>query len=390
MNVLYISPAYHPIIGGAETHVRVLAEGMARLGHAVTVLTDWRDPGSQVHEWIDGVEILRTARYRQWRDEPDRVPWEESLFGLLREFSGFFETRRFDVVHGHCQVSAILGAMVAQSLGCKLIVSMHETQPELDPLGEGRSRLTYAYLPYDILIVCSQFFRDQAICYGAPSDRIRLVYYAVDLARFNTSVTGCNVRAGLGLVEGQPLVLLVGRFKARKGILEFVRAVAKARDYIPHMRGLIVGTCNSASLDYATAVRNEIGLLGLAQVVTIEESWGLDDMPQVYAAADLVVQPSYAEGLGISVLEALATGKPVVGTAVSGIREIITDGQNGLLVPPQKVDVLAQAMVRLLSDRGEASRLAGNGNALVKKRFGLERMILETQAIYGEVIAHVA
>lgn len=387
MNVLYISPAYHPIIGGAETHVRLLAEGMVRRGHTAAVLTDWRDPDSQAHELINGVEIFRTARYRKWRDEPDRVPWEESLFGLLREFGDFVNGKRFDIVHGHCQVSVLLGAMIAQSLGRRLIATMHETQPELDPFGEGRSQLVYAHVPYDGLIACSQFFRDQALRYGAPPDRIRLIYYGVDLNRFSAGVSGGNVRARLGLNDGQPLVVLVGRFKARKGILEFVRAVANVRAVVPHLRGLIVGTCNSGSLDYANAVRSEIDLLGLAQVVTIEESYGLDDMPQVYAAADLVVQPSHAEGFGISVLEALAAGKPVVGTNVSGIQEIITDGQNGLLVPPQRVDCLAQAMSHLLLNRDEATRLAGNGHARVKERFGIERMISETHSIYSELVA---
>jgi glycosyltransferase involved in cell wall biosynthesis len=386
MNILYISPAYHPLIGGAETHVRVLAEGMAARGHKVIVVTDRRRSESPLSESLNGVEVLRTHCYRDWRDQPDRVPWEESLFGLLREFNELLNGQKIDLIHAHCQVSAMLGAMMKGSLNCKLIVTMHETQPELDPLGNGRSQVAYAHLPYDGLIACSQFFREQAIRYGAPANRVRMIYYGIDLEQFSPSVSGKPIRVKLGITDSQPLVLLVGRFKARKGILEFIRAMSKVVEAVPSARGLIAGSCNSASLDYANAVHREIETLGLQKVIMIEENWGLDDMPQVYAAADLVVQPSYAEGLGIAVLEAMATRNPVIGTDVSGIREVITSGQNGLLVPSKTSGPLAEAIVQILSNPVEASRLATNGYIFVKERFGIERVIDKTLLAYQEIL----
>ncbi len=135
-------------------------------------------------------------------------------------------------------------------------------------------------------------------------------------------------------------------------------------------------------------MRREIETLGLKQVVSIqEERFSWEEMPEVYAAADLVVQPSYAEGLGLSILEAMATAKPVIGTAVSGIQEIITHGKNGLLVPPKESDSLAHSIIYLLSNPGEAARLAANGYSFVQQYFSAERMIQETLEIYHEILA---
>lgn len=389
MHVLYISPAYHPLIGGAETHVRVLAEGIAALGHTVTVITDCRDITLPCIDELNNVKILRTLHYREWRDQPDRVPWEESIFGLLREFQELFGNQKPDIIHAHCQVSAILGSMMRDSK-CKLVVTMHETQPSLEPFGDERSKTIYTYLPYDLLIACSKFFYEQAIYYGANPSRTRLIYYCVDLDRF-TPRSSNRVRYQLGFQDKQLIILLVGRLKARKGIMEFVNAMKDVIREIPEARGIIMGSINSASLEYASTVKNEIKKLGLENSVIVDDrGWGLDEMPEAYASADLVVQPSYAEGLGISILEAMAMMKPVIGTSVSGIKEIIVHDQNGLLVPPQNSFELANAIIDLLRNQRKASDLATKGYAFVTTTFSKQRMIDQTLSAYKEILNSVA
>jgi len=121
--------------------------------------------------------------------------------------------------------------------------------------------------------------------------------------------------------------------------------------------------------------------------VQIDETLSLDDMPAFYRAADLVAQPSHAEGLGLAVLEGMACGKPVVATDVFGIQEIITHEQDGLLVPPCQVEPLAEAIVRLAADPAERERLAAGGLATMKARFDILRQIEETERAYREVLS---
>ena len=381
-----ISPVFHPITGGAETHVRTLAEELAYLGHSIVVLTDRRSPHSPQREWLNGVEILRTSHYLEFINAPGHVPWEECLFGLLRDFQDLLQDRDIDIIHGHCQATVILGAMIKDILGCPLVATPHKTEPERDAFGEGRSRLVYTHLPYDMLIVGSQFFRDQLLRYGAKPDRIGLIYQGINLNRFTPDVSGERIRKEQNIHDDQRLILLVGRFKSRKGLLEFVHAMEQVTALKPELRGMIAGTCNSASLDYINQVRSEIKRLDLEQKVVIKETFLWEEMPEVFAAADLVVQPSYAEGLGLSVLEAMATAKPVIGCAVSGIQEILTHQENGLLIKPASSEALAQAILHLLSYPDEAARVAERGYAHVQKHFSAKKMAQETLEVYNSVI----
>ncbi|HEX2095570.1 MAG TPA: glycosyltransferase family 4 protein [Longimicrobiaceae bacterium] len=388
MNVLLVAPAYFPAIGGGETHVRVLAEGLAARGHEVAVLTDRLRPDWPERECLNGVAVLRTCRYRAFLDRADRVPWEECVFGLLREFSELLAGRRVEVVHAHCQVSAVLGAMMKGSLGCPLVVSLHETEPERDPMGEGKSRLVCGHLPYDLLVAGSRFFFRQALRYGTPPERVRLIHYGVDVSRFAPGVPGGRVRAALGVGERQPLVLLVGRFKERKGILEFIRAMSRVAAEVPDVRALVNGSCHSASLDYLAAVRREIEARGLGEVVILREAaWTQEEMPEVYAAADLVVQPSHVEGFGLAVLEAMAVERPVVGTRTRGIEEIVEHGGNGWLVPVRDAEALAGAILDLLRDRDRAAELARRGREFVERHLSAESMVASTLAAYREILA---
>ncbi len=109
-----------------------------------------------------------------------------------------------------------------------------------------------------------------------------------------------------------------------------------------------------------------------------------DDVPSVTAALDVAVLPSYREAQGLSILEALALSRPVVASNVGGIPEMITDGVNGLLVPPHDADALAAAIVRLLTDHPFADTLGRAGHDMVHDRFCIDLMVDAVAAIYEE------
>ena len=112
-----------------------------------------------------------------------------------------------------------------------------------------------------------------------------------------------------------------------------------------------------------------------------------DDVPAVTAALDVAVLPSYREAQGLSILEAMALGRPVVASAVGGIPEMIDHGRTGLLVPPREPDILADAITRLLTDHPYADTLGKAGRTLVEERFCAELMVREVETIYDEAVA---
>jgi glycosyltransferase involved in cell wall biosynthesis len=321
--------------------------------------------------------------YRSNLDGKGKVPWEECVFGLLADIATLLQGRSFDLIHAQNQVSVLLGAMIKLGLNCPLVCTMHEQYPEREAFGSGRSRVIYAHLPYDMLIAGSEYYHQQALSFGAPQEKVLVVYHGIDLSRFRPGLPAQRFRQRLGLAEEVPLVLVSGRFSPRKGQLDFVRAMTHVRQSIPEARGCLVGNVSSTSPEYLQAIKDEIFNLGLTETITIiEDEYGWSAMPDVYAGVDLVVQPSYGEGLGLALIEAMACGKAVIGTNVTGIREVIVQGETGLLVPPASPELLAAAIVDLLLNKKKAVRLASAGLAEVQKRFSLERMVAQIEHIY--------
>ena len=111
-----------------------------------------------------------------------------------------------------------------------------------------------------------------------------------------------------------------------------------------------------------------------------------DDVPDLLSALDIFVLPSHSEGVSLALLEAMAASLPVIATRVGGLPEVVTDGENGLLIPPQDPEALATALERLLADPDLAQKLGGNARKQVEANFSLERLGREINEIYGELI----
>lgn len=387
MNICMVTGTFHPKIGGGETYARTMAEGMCRAGHNVIVLTDGFGYNWAKYERLGGIEILRASAYASLLDDPDKVRWEQMYFGLLNEFCSLLGDRHINIVHANSLDCAIIGSMLALSLHVPLVCSFHEQEPEKEPFGEGKCKLVFSCLPVNMFLAGSKFYFGKALACGAEESRVRLVYHGVNLTKFFPQVELQNdVRSVLGVRQNDFFIVCAGRLKQRKGLIELVRALHIVRDVLPNIQALIVGSCNSASRDYANKLYQEIQDLGLMSFVRIDENLKLDDMPSIYKAADLIVQPSFAEGLGLALLEAMASGKPVIGTTIPGIQEIITHEQNGLLVPPGSVEPLAEAIVRIATKQGLAQQLVKAGLAMIKSQFDIERTVQETENIFFELV----
>ena len=232
----------------------------------------------------------------------------------------------------------------------------------------------------DLSLAVSQGVRDYLIEPGGLDPaRVRVVPNGVDLERLRQHRPRNEVRRELGLTSGARVVGLVARLDHwGKGHREFFAALSALKERYP-IEALIIGGGRRAE-----EMRQLVADLGLAGRVHFLGQ--RPDIPDLLSALDIFVLPSHSEGVSLALLEAMAAGLPVIATRVGGLPEVVTDGVNGLLMPPQDPEALAQALARLLDDPALAKELGENARRHVKENFSLERLGREINEIYGELI----
>jgi glycosyltransferase involved in cell wall biosynthesis len=181
--------------------------------------------------------------------------------------------------------------------------------------------------------------------------------------------------------EGVPLVVLPSRLLNEKGIREFVAAAGRVKEAGVQARFALVGATDANPTSLSQAEVEAIAHEGLVEV------WGHRlDMHAVYESASIVCLPSYREGLPKALLEAAASGRPIVTTDVPGCRDVVRHGESGLLVPAREVEPLVGALLRLIRDRDLRERFGASGRQLVMQQFTEAQAIDDTFAVYSELV----
>jgi glycosyltransferase involved in cell wall biosynthesis len=229
----------------------------------------------------------------------------------------------------------------------------------------------------DQLIAVSRAIEHKLVDEERVQAPVRLIYNGVDLSRYDHTEPCCTLPEEYGLEPGSQLVGVVARLEPEKGHPTLLEAWPKVLRAVPDAYLLIVG--EGSRRDALEAQARE---LRIAHRVVF--TGRRDDIPEVTAALDVAVLPSYREAQGLSILEAMALSRPVVASDVGGIPEMIEDGVTGLLVPPHDADALASAITRLLLDHPLADTIARAAHDMVHERFCIELMVAAVQTIYDE------
>jgi glycosyltransferase involved in cell wall biosynthesis len=187
-----------------------------------------------------------------------------------------------------------------------------------------------------------------------------------------------DVRRELGLDPTAPVIATVGQLRAQKAIDVLIRATEKLAPRFPSLAVLVVGYGFEEP-----ALRSLVSELGLQDVVRFLGR--RDDVPDVLAAVDVAVCCSDFEGSPLSVMEYMAAGKPVVGTRVGGIPDLIDDGVHGLIIPPRDVAALADAIARLIEDPERAKAMGIRGQERQRAEFSVESLVRRIEELYEEL-----
>jgi glycosyltransferase involved in cell wall biosynthesis len=300
------------------------------------------------------------------------------LFKLVKDLlKGRFNIIHFNIIPSWSN-PVWVPVEVAKARNTKTVLSVHGFIPiELmfdKTEGFVVNNLAALYSPriyrfVDKIVVNSRYMLRSIISYyGIDSGKIVVIPNGVNLRRFS------NQEKRIKLL-GDPSILYFGGLTMRKGVDILIRAVAKAKEDIPGIKLHVVGAGNSECLK-KLSMRERLG----DQVVF----WGPADSgiaPQFFKGADICVFPSRYEPFGIVILEAFASGKPVIASRVGGIPETVSDGENGLLVKPNDPDALSDAIISLSQDKGLRNKLSENA-LKTATRYSWENIAREYVSLY--------
>jgi glycosyltransferase involved in cell wall biosynthesis len=289
---------------------------------------------------------------------------------------------RFDVVHFHLPYTASLGRLVVASLPSArrpaIVYTEHSLWNKMAVVVKGLNRVSIGL--DQSLIVVSDAARD-----ALPTDlreRSEVIVHGIDLARSQDRLAHreeirARVRSAWGVADGETVAITVANLRSEKGydvLLDAARAVQDRR--LP-IRFISVGR---GPLDQALRQRSDA--LGLGEQVRFLGE--RDDVLDLLVASDVFVLPSHQEGLPVALMEATSVGMPIVATAVGGVPQVITDGVQGLIVPPGRPVELADAVARIASDPDLARRL-GQGAKEASSMFDVTTASRQIEEIYRRV-----
>ncbi|MDI6709614.1 MAG: glycosyltransferase family 4 protein [Thermoanaerobacterales bacterium] len=291
---------------------------------------------------------------------------------------------RIDLVHVHGAKAGLVGRPAARLGGVRGIIYtvhnsiLYEDWPAwkrwmLAHAEAGLSRLT------DRIITVSENLRRELIeREGIEASRIVTIYNGIAPGRFDAgSGARTAIRWELGLAGDAPVIGTVARLAPQKGITYLIRALALLRERMPDVRGVVVGDG-----PLRATLEREAEECGVPVVFAGYRT----DIPALMAAFDVFVLPSVTEGLPLIVLEAMASGRAVVATAVGGLPEAVAEGETGLLVPPKDPDALCAALQFLLNAPGGMARMGAAGRERVFRMFTSERMVQKTLDVYRQIL----
>lgn len=387
--------------GGQNVYVDEVSRQLGRRGYAVDVFTRWDNPDApEILPWAPNVRIVNL------QVGPPRWIFKDELWPYMPAFRDAFlrfmlgEGTRYDLLHANFWMSG----SVATQIGRKLMIPVvqifhamgktkqrHQGTADTSPSDRIATELEVVGLADRLIAQCPSEQRELIGDYGANSARVVVIPSAVDTEVY-FPVDRAQARLRLGLDPEEPLVVYIGRMLPRKDVRNVVRALALlvGRTDLP-VRLLLVGGETGDPDPVATP---EIGVLqdlaaelGIADRVLFTGRRQPDELRFYYGAGDVAVTTPWYEPFGLTPLEGMACGRPVVGSAVGGLTFTITNGETGYLVPPRDPDALAERLETILTHPDLRDRMGRAARARVEREFTWNTVGARTAALYETLLA---
>jgi L-malate glycosyltransferase len=349
---------------GGQNQVLVTVLGMRAAGHRAMLVAH---PSGELRQ-----------RAKEGLDLIPLVPKTEMDLSAAWRLSRLLKQLKPDIVHAH-DPHGVAMAGLALSMSTQLAKPPLVASRRVDFHLRGGRMSRWKYRQVDCFICASEAIRRMLIADGVPEPKTVTVHEGIELGRVEAAAPA-NLHQDLFLPHGAPLVGNVAALVPHKGQRHLIEAAALVVRQVPDARFVIAGegelrpTLERAIREHR--LEKHVILAGFRP-----------DILSLHKAFDIFVMSSITEGLGTSLLDAMAARKPIVATATGGIPEVVEDGETGMLVPPRDHEGMAAAIVTLLEDPALRARMGAAGLARARQRFSAERMVKDTLRVYQRVIA---
>lgn len=363
MNILYLTN--HLDIGGITSYVLTLSTGLKKRGHNVYIASSG---GSLLSRFIEkGIDYIPIPIKTKKEVSP-------KILASMFKLKDALKSHHIDIIHSNSRTTQVLGCLLSKKINIPHIFTCH---------GFFKKRLLRKIFPCwgQVIIAISEPVKEHLIKdFKVDEKNIVVIHNGVDIEKFKrTTEDGRRTTKSIfGLSDG-PAIGIVARLSDVKGHLYLIEAMQDVLTIIPWAQLLIVGEGK---------MKEE--LVKLSQTLGIEKNVffvpEVHDTSDVLSAMDVFVMPSLKEGLGLALMEAMASGLPVIGSDIGGIKSLIKDGFNGLLIKPADVGQLSKAILSLLQNPDRAKSLGVAAQIFINENFSQEKMILQTERLYLECL----
>lgn len=347
--------------GGQNVYVGEIAKNLATLGYEVDIFTRLDSKVlPEAAEWVQGVRIIHVPA------GPPEYVRKEDLLPFMAEFTAYIlkfckrEGKTYDLIHANFWLSGLVAVQIKQAIAIPFVVTFHALgrvrrfhQGEADQFPTERIAIEERIIAQAdrIIAECPQEEEDLIRFYNADPTKITIIPGGFDPSQF-WSVGKALARVALGLDPSEKLILQLGRMVPRKGVDTVIQGFAHLLShYSIEAKLIIVG---GESDEPNPTITPELGRLeaiakqeGVLDKVTFVGRRGRDVLKWYYSAADVFVTTPWYEPFGITPVEAMACGTPVIGANVGGVKFTVRDGETGYLVPPKNPEAIAERIAHL-------------------------------------------
>lgn len=348
---------------GGQQQVLLTVQGLRTLGHRAVLVA--HPQGELFRRMSEGHDLIGLAP----RNDVDLASaWR--LARIIRDL-------RPDVIHAH-DSRGVSAAALALSFGTPRQTPRFVAARRVDFHLKANSFSRWKYRQLDCLIAASRAIEDMLVEDGIDRDRVVTVHEGIDIDRV-LSAPPLNVHAEFWLPRHAPVVGNVAALVPHKGQRYLVEAVPRVLRRVPDAHFIVLGEG-----ELRTHLAHQIHERRLDKHVIL--AGFRPDVMSFHRAFDLFVMSSVTEGLGTSLLDAMAASRAIVATRTGGIPEVVADGDTGLLVPPRDPHALADAIVTLLLDDARRAAMGRQGFLRVQERFSARRMVEDTVRVYERLL----
>jgi len=369
--VLQVADVYYPHPGGIPEHIKHLSEGLAARGHHVDILTA-RFSKKNFPSWEDPPNVIRVGRGM-------KIPANRSMSSITlsprvsKRVKDVIRRGNYDIIHTHGPVVPVLPLLAVRHAECKVVSTFHAAHGESFGYEIFGAYLRKWHDRINGRIAVSEVARETVARYF-PGE-FRIIPNGVDVKRFNPDNPPLA-----HLVGGGRNILFVGRLEPRKGAKFLFQALPMILERVPDARLVVVGSGMTRWYKrfIDQSVKNRVLFEGFADPALL---------PRYYTSVEAFCSPATGgESFGIVLLEAMASGVPIVASDIPGYRCVMEDGVEGYFARPEDPKSLADTLVRLLLDPN-AREMGKRGLAKARSLYSWDRVVGMVEEFYREVMS---